>query len=64
VSKQQTLDAVGETARPGAKGSLSALKKVDLAEAAEKKLKKHRLASRDPPNGVRAAADWSRLQGP
>jgi ParB family transcriptional regulator, chromosome partitioning protein len=39
VSKQQTLDAVAEAAGPGAKGSLSALKKADLANAAEKKLK-------------------------
>lgn len=38
VSKQQTLDAVAEAAGPGAKGSLSALKKNDLAKAAEKKL--------------------------
>jgi hypothetical protein len=37
VSKQQTLDAVAEAAGPGAKGSLSALKKADLAKAAEKK---------------------------
>jgi ParB family chromosome partitioning protein len=39
VSKQQTLDAVAEAAGPGAKGSLSALKKDALAKAAEKKLK-------------------------
>ena len=39
VSKQQTLDAVAEAAGPGAKGSLSALKKADLAKEAEKKLK-------------------------
>jgi ParB family chromosome partitioning protein len=38
VSKQQTLDTVAEAAEPGAKGSLSALKKGDLAKAAEKKL--------------------------
>jgi ParB family chromosome partitioning protein len=38
VSKQQTLDAVAEAAGPGAKGSLAALKKADLANAAEKKM--------------------------
>ena len=38
VSKQQTLDAVAEATGPGAKGSLSALKKAELAKAAEKKL--------------------------
>ena len=38
MSKQQTLDAVAEAAGPGAKGSLSALKKDTLAKEAEKKL--------------------------
>jgi hypothetical protein len=36
VSKRQTFDAVAEAAGPSAKGSLSALKKADLAKAAEK----------------------------
>jgi ParB family chromosome partitioning protein len=39
VSKQQTLDAVTEIAGPNARGTLSTLKKGDLAKAAEKKLK-------------------------
>jgi ParB family transcriptional regulator, chromosome partitioning protein len=38
VSKQQTLDAVGDALGLGEKGSLSALKKEALAKAAEKKL--------------------------
>ncbi len=39
VSKAQVLEAVTESAGPNARGTLSTLKKDDLAKAAEKKLK-------------------------
>ena len=60
VSKQQTLDAVGETARPGAKGSLSALKKADLPNRREE-ARRYTGWLASILRRREAAADWSGL---